>query len=183
MAKNYSVADAFHILYEGKDVEAIADMGRRHPLFLFEASKLLGVAGDKVFAFTDYIPDYVTVAKVFKLMRLGTPATSPAEEDVEDDVESDETTDEVVEEETKEEVVEEKPKRGRRKKEPEPDPAEPEEESEGDGKYVGKNAVELFKECKKRGIKAEPKKPAKYYIELLEDADGADDEDDDDWDI
>ena len=178
MAKNYSVADAFHILFEGKDVEAIADMGRRHPLFLYEATKLIGVAGDKVFGFTDFIPDYVTVSKVFKLMRLGTPATSPAEEDVEDEVESEEET----QPEEEEPEPEQKPKRGRRKKEPEPE-HKVEEESEGDGKYAGKNAVELFKECKKRGIKAEPKKPAKYYIELLEGADDAEDDGDDDWDI
>ena len=49
------------------------------------------------------------------------------------------------------------------------------------------NAMQLFKECKKRGIKAAPKKPAKFYIELLEKADeaGSDssDDDDEDWDI
>lgn len=39
--------------------------------------------------------------------------------------------------------------------------------------YEGKSAMELFKECKKRGIKAEQKKPAKYYIGLLKKADEA----------
>lgn len=33
--------------------------------------------------------------------------------------------------------------------------------------YDGKSAMELFKECKKRGIKAAPKKPAKFYADLL----------------
>ena len=52
------------------------------------------------------------------------------------------------------------------------------------------NAMQLFKECKKRGIKAAPKKPAKFYVELLEaddakadDVDDDSDDDDDDWDI
>lgn len=55
-------------------------------------------------------------------------------------------------------------------------------------KYEGKTAVELYKECKARKIKAEQKKPAKYYVELLEKADAATakveaeaDEDDEDW--
>ncbi len=66
--------------------------------------------------------------------------------------------------------------------------AEAEDEAEEEtGKYDGKKAPELYALCKKRGIKAEPKKTAKYYIDLLEKADAAeaeaeaDDEADDDW--
>lgn len=59
------------------------------------------------------------------------------------------------------------------------------EESADD--YNGKSAVELYKLCKQRKIKAEQKKPAKYYIGLLkkadEEAEVEDDADaDDDWD-
>jgi hypothetical protein len=54
--------------------------------------------------------------------------------------------------------------------------------------YEGKSAMELFKECKARKIKAAPKKPAKYYIDLLVKDDAAkatedESDDDDDWDI
>ena len=66
--------------------------------------------------------------------------------------------------------------------------AEAEDEAEEEtGKYDGKKAPELYALCKKRGIKAEPKKTAKYYIDLLEKADAAEaeaeaeDEADDDW--
>lgn len=66
--------------------------------------------------------------------------------------------------------------------------AEAEDEVEEEtGKYDGKKAPELYALCKKRGIKAEPKKTAKYYIDLLEKADAAEaeaeaeDEADDDW--
>lgn len=69
------------------------------------------------------------------------------------------------------------------------DEAEAEEaETEESGKYDDMNAMELFKECKKRGIKAAPKKPAKFYVELLEkdDAANADSDEaeaeDEDWD-
>lgn len=53
--------------------------------------------------------------------------------------------------------------------------------------YEGKSAMELFKECKKRGIKAAPKKPASFYADLLvkADAEAVKDEDNaesDDWD-
>lgn len=65
---------------------------------------------------------------------------------------------------------------------------EPESDEDDDGKgspYEGKSAMELFKECKKRGLKAEPKKKAAYYAELLDKDDAkADDEDagdDEDW--
>ena len=52
--------------------------------------------------------------------------------------------------------------------------------------YEGKSAMELFKECKKRGIKAAAKKPAKFYADLLVKADAeaaeATDAESDDWD-
>lgn len=65
---------------------------------------------------------------------------------------------------------------------------EAEDKAETAGKYDDMNAMELFKECKKRGIKAAPKKPAKFYVELLEkdDAANADSDEaeaeDEDWD-
>lgn len=52
-----------------------------------------------------------------------------------------------------------------------------------DDPYSGKTAIELYQMCKKRGIKAAPKKKADVYIELLKKADAAEAEaDDDDWD-
>lgn len=51
--------------------------------------------------------------------------------------------------------------------------AEEEVAEETTDAYEGKSAMELYKECKKRGIKAEQKKPAKYYIGLLKKADEA----------
>ena len=68
---------------------------------------------------------------------------------------------------------------------------EPEAETEKaetteENPYEGKSAMELFKECKKRGIKAEPKKSAKFYADLLVKADAETTEETeteaDDWD-
>lgn len=58
------------------------------------------------------------------------------------------------------------------------------EDDDAENPYEGKTAIELFNECKKRGVKAVPKKPAKYYVDLLTKADAAaaeDDDADDDW--
>jgi hypothetical protein len=70
--------------------------------------------------------------------------------------------------------------------EDEAEEAETEEATETNP-YDGKSAMELFKECKARGIKAEAKKPAKFYADLLvkDDATKATEEtesESDDWD-
>ena len=169
MAVNYSIGQAFDVIAKGEDVGAIADIARRFPMVAIHCAKLAGVA-DVAGPLLGAIPAYVSARKVEKAFKVG------ASDDVED----------VEETEAEPEEEAEKPapkKRARKAKaEPEPDPAE----SEG-GKYDGMNAMELFKECKKRGIKAQPKKTAKFYKDLLEknDAEGASDEDgeDDDWDI
>lgn len=58
------------------------------------------------------------------------------------------------------------------------------DEEETGNPYEGKSAMDLFKECKKRGIKAAAKKPAKFYADLLLKADaedeGAEDEEEGD---
>lgn len=66
--------------------------------------------------------------------------------------------------------------------------AEDDDEVEETGDdYEGKSAVELYKLCKQRKIKAEQKKPAKYYVGLLKKADEvaaeeAEAEEDEEWD-
>ena len=62
-----------------------------------------------------------------------------------------------------------------------------EDETNEANPYEGKSAMDLFKECKKRGIKAAPKKPASFYADLLvkadaEAAEGEDKAESDDWD-
>lgn len=179
MATNYSFKQFVNNVLDGADVETLMDMGRRYPCLLAAVSEAKAVASDQVRTIANAIPDFVTARKVEKGLQ------NPGEE----------TEDATDEEPDAEPEVEEKPapkKRGRKpakKAEPEPEPeAEAEDDdTEDGGKYAGKNAMTLFKECKKRGIKAAPKKPAKFYIELLEaddaKADSAEDEDDEDWDI
>lgn len=84
-----------------------------------------------------------------------------------------------------------------KKHEPEPEDDEDEddydggwgdEEEEGDDEvsYSDMSPKELYDLCKERGIKAAPKKPAKFYINLLEEHDQAqedwgDEDDEDEW--
>lgn len=165
MARSYTIGEAAKILAEGKDFEAVGDLGRRFPIFTNKFMQALTGDKDAIVEFVSYIPDYVNPRKMEKFI------TSGADESSEE---------EVVEEQAAEEKVEEEPKPN----------VEEESEEEQDGKYAGKNAMELFKECKKRGVKAQPKKPVKYYVELLEEDDKVtaseskdDADDDDDWDI
>ena len=72
--------------------------------------------------------------------------------------------------------------------EAEAEDAETEDDATEANPYEGKSAIELFKECKARKIKAAPKKPAKFYADLLikddaakAEATEAESEEDDDW--
>lgn len=58
------------------------------------------------------------------------------------------------------------------------------EEATDDNPYAGKTAMELFKECKKRGLKAKPKQKAAFYVDMLTKDDQSKPEstdEDDDW--
>lgn len=61
------------------------------------------------------------------------------------------------------------------------------EDDEDEDKYSDMSPKELFNLCKKRKLDAAPKKSAKYYINILEEADAAeddwgdDDDEEDDW--
>lgn len=180
MAKNYTPKELFDVIVDGNDIDALTDIGRRYPLLSVKLAKLCNVS-DQVSEVLAALPGYLTARKLEKTLRGG---ASEAVEDAEATEDAEE-----AEAEAEPEAVEEKPapkKRGRKPKaEAEPKQVE-EAESEG-GKYDGIPAPKLFQECKKRGIKAAPKKPAEFYIKLLEEADASgaatEDDGDEDWDI
>lgn len=206
MARTYTIGEAAKILAEGTDVEAITDIHKRFPMTAQKVLEAFAGGKDAVAEMMGYIPDFITTRKVEKQIVSGGSAEDDAE-DVAGDVAEPDAAEDKPEPKRRgrkpaakaddDETEDEKPapkKRGRKAKpapEPESDATEDEDsEDEDDGKYSGMNAMQLFKECKKRGIKAAPKKPAKFYIELLEaddakadDVDDDSDDDDDDWDI
>ena len=205
MARTYTIGEAAKILAEGTDVEAITDIHKRFPMTAQKVLEAFAGGKDAVAEMMGYIPDFITTRKVEKLIASGGSAEDDAEDVAEDAAEPDAADKPAPKKRGRkpaakvedDEAEDEKPapkKRGRKAKpapEPESDATEDEDsEDEDDGKYSGMNAMQLFKECKKRGIKAAPKKPAKFYIELLEaddakadDVDDDSDDDDDDWDI
>lgn len=213
MAKNYTISEAVEIIAKGKDLESIADLGRRYPVLLQKVTKVAAKAGDDFVDFMKFMPDYLSANKVnttIKNMINGSEDTEK-EETVEEKVEE-----KKVEKKKKAEPVDEGDdavdynkfngdtlikmckergiyERGMKKaalvKAMEDydvnGGAEQSDEEVEENPYEGKTAVELFKECKKRGIKAAPKKPAKFYIDLLVKDDEAVKEavadEDDDW--
>ena len=172
MAVNYTFAQAVNVLKDMDDLEAVQDITRRFPIASIISSKVVATAGDDFIKLLDVMPEYLTMRKVesgFKHLVDNGGA------DGADDVDAE---------------AEDEPEKPARKAKAE-EPAE-EPEDDGDGEYAGKNAMELFKICKSRKLKAQPKKPAKYYIDILEKDDAAKTEepaaddtedDDDDWDI
>lgn len=87
---------------------------------------------------------------------------------------------------------EEKPvKKASAKKTPAKKAEEPEEDESDDGEEEDdpKKAVELFKQCKKLGLKVKAKQTAKFYQEKIDEYNASKDEseddgdEDDDWDI
>lgn len=100
---------------------------------------------------------------------------------------------ELDEEEPKKETKKDKAtskKQAKKEEEPvdEDDDWDTEDDEEKDP-YEGKTAMELFKMCKERGIKAKTKMKADAYVKLLKAADAeseaeeAEDDEDDDWEI
>ena len=147
MAKNYNIGEVVKIVAESKDFEAIMDIGRRYPLLMNKVTKLVTLAGETASDFFSYMPEYLTANKVNKMIKDAV---------IDEDAEEAEDTEEAEEKPAKKEKKTKKAKK--EEVEEEADDAEDE-----DNLYSGKTAPELYKECKKRGIKVAAKKDAKYY--------------------
>lgn len=171
--KNYTLSEAVAIIAEGKDFEAITDLGKKFPVLSIKIAKLTTMAKDEFVDFMSYMPEYLTIKKVNNAVKT----TDEVKE-----TESEETTEE---KEHKIEEQKEPKKRGRKPKQKVE--AVPVEETHEEEKYEEMTAPDLFKLCKSRGIKTMPKKPARFYIDLLEKNDKSkvveeEVEPDDDWD-
>ena len=211
MAKNYTIKEAVEIIVEGKDLESITDLGRRYPVLTAKVAAIGAIAGDKFVDFMSYMPDYLTANKVNTAIKAGITESGSDDEDA-DDTEAEATTEDESEgvvdynkfngdtliKMCKEKGIYEKGMKKAALVKALEDydvnggakPADEEEntDSETTNPYEGKSAMELFKECKARKIKAAPKKPAKFYADLLikddaakAEATEAESEEDDDW--
>lgn len=165
MAKNWTMKEALEAVVTGNK-EGLQDLGRRFPLTAVALAK-----GDFT-TIINALPDHITARKIESVLKDG----------IQESVEDDENV------EVEEEVVEEKPAKAKKekaaKKPAKDEPVEEEEDDETSDEidYSSMNAVELFKLCKKRGIKVESKQKAAVYVKALKAADEAtNEENDDDW--
>lgn len=197
MAKNYSITEMVNVLVEGNDLEAIAEMGKRFPVLTYKITKVTSKAAEEFADLAKYL-DFVSANRVTKLIKGD--SVDEDEAVVESEVDADET--EAEEEPEKKELTKAEKAKARRearkaKKAREAAEAaeaaeadESEDEADDGNIYSDMTAIELFKECKKRKIKAAvPKKPQAFYIDLLKKDDAkkakeaaAESEDEDEWD-
>lgn len=213
MAKNYTLAEAAKIIAEGKDLTAIAELGKRFSLLTVSLASIAALAGDNFTSFVSKFPENITANKVNGWLKNSANVSDDDSDEDEDSTDATDATDEEDEDEkdldsmtTKElkslarkmkvfknaksskkedliaaiEAANGTASKAKAKTKVEDD--EDEDEEETSNPYEGKSAMELFKECKERGIKAAPKKPAKYYVDLLVKADADSADDDEDWD-
>lgn len=217
MAKNYTFNEAVKIIAKGTDLEAITDIGRRYPVLAHKIAVVTAKAGEEFVDLMGYMPDYLTANKVNTAIKAGiaesgsdedaedTEAEATTEDAGEDATEATAQWDESMSAKQLWDIL---GKAGKRKlakstkkadlveackqafgaaTEAEAEDAEAEDDATEANPYEGKSAMELFKECKARKIKAAPKKPAKFYADLLLKDDAAKAEateaesEDDDW--
>lgn len=216
MATNYTIEEAVKIIAEGKNTEAIQEIGKRFPILAVKIAALTAKAKDEIVDFIGYMPEYLTANKVNSEIKKSLIASD-------DDETEDETPDEKPVKPTKEKASKKKVakeeedddqddgvvdytkyngdtlikmckergiyKKGMKKADlvaamenyDENGATSEDDEADDENPYEGKTAMELFKECKKRGIKAAPKKPAKFYVDLLLKADAEENDEDEDW--
>ena len=213
MAKNYTIKEAVEIIAKGTDLEAITDIGRRYPVLATKIAVVAAKAGEEFVDLMGYMPDYLTANKVNTAIKAGI-TESGSDEDAEDaEAEAEATTEDASEDATEvnddydsmnaneiwklmcerglDKTVKSKKKGDRIAALREYDKNggnTDSEDVESENAYEGKSAMELFKECKARKIKVAPKKPAKFYADLLikddaekAEATEAESEEDDDW--
>lgn len=214
MAKNYTFAEAVRIINAGTDMESITDIGRRYPILMHKVATVCAKAGDAFVDLMSYMPEYLTANKVNTALKNTAGETEAEDTDADESAET-EATEETTEAGAQDfESMSAKQmwdllgKAGKRKlakstkkadlveackqafgagatAEDEAE-AETEEAETEANPYDGKSAMELFKECKKRGIKAAPKKTAKFYADLLvkndAEASAETETESDDWD-
>ena len=218
MAKNYTFNEAVKIIAKGTDLEAITDIGRRYPVLAHKIAVVTAKAGEEFVDLMGYMPDYLTANKVNTAIKAGITESGSDEdaEDAEAEATTEDAGEDVTEATAQwDESMSAKQlwdilgKAGKRKlakstkkadlveackqafgaaTEAEAEDAEAEDDATEANPYEGKSAMELFKECKARKIKAVPKKPAKFYADLLikddaakAEATEAESEEDDDW--
>lgn len=196
--RNWTIKDAVAVIQNGKDTEAIREIAKHFPVFF------MAVAKNDLGAVAAMMNDKMTVRR---LQMETAEGEEDSDEDVGDEVEEAEATDDVDTSDDGGEDLESMstkqlialcgkrgikvPKYGKNKKfyldalQGGTEEAEAEDDGDDDVEddpYAGKNAIQLYSICKKRGMKVKPKQKAAVYLEALKKADAAEAEDANDQD-
>lgn len=195
MAKNWTLKEAAEVIAAGENKEELQEICKRYPLTAVTIAKI-GV-NEGFATLLTAMPDHVTMLKLERAFKEGVEETEEGDDEEQEEAGGEEKD---LSEMTTKQLIALCVKRGiKANKYGKPkayyielleggsDEADDEEEDEEQEEinYKEMSAVELFKLCKKRGIKTEPKKKVADYVKLLEAADeteAADDEDEEeDW--
>ena len=191
--RNWTIKDAVAVIQNGKDTEAIKEIAKHFPVFF------MAVAKNDLGAVAAMMTDKMTVRRLQAEATEADEDSDEAEEvgeaEATDDVDTSDDGGEDLESMSTKQLIAlcgkrgiKVPKYGKNKKfylEALQGGAEEEAQEEED-QYAGKNAIQLYSLCKKRGLKVKPKQKAAVYLEALKAADAeasdAEDDADDDWD-
>lgn len=192
MATNWSLFEGAKAILGG-DNAAIAELGKRFP----QTTVAIAAMGNNEGAMKIFgaLPVHVTMRKVESVLKGELPEVDEDSEDSEDEAPKAKSTRGRKPKAAKsddDKKAAAKARRDARKaaKKAEAEAEEPDvDEETGEVDYSAMTAVELFKECKKRGLAAKPKQKAADYIKLLKADDESGDEveedtdaEDDGWD-
>ena len=147
--------------------EAMVDIGRRFPLTAIAIAQMGNNEG--ALAIINALPDHITVRKIESVLKDGVQESSDDAEEIMPKPEESKASGRGRKKTEKEEPVKAKEKKATTKK-----------NNEDEDDLDSMSEVELFKLCKKKGIKAAPKQDKAYYLDLLAPADS--DEEDEEWD-
>lgn len=201
MAKNWTLKEAVAEITKGTNKEVIQELGKKFPLTSIAIAKMGSNTG--IETLFGGMPEHMTMLKMERSLKEGISETADEDEDVDATSEAaDEATGDVdYSTMTTKQLYELCTKKGLKVSKygksksyyieqltgvtTDEDELEEADETEEVSAYDDMSAVELFKLCKKRGIKTEPKKKASVYVALLQKADAAaqvdDEEEDEDW--
>ena len=82
MAKNYTLAEAAKIIAEGKDLAAIAELGKRFSLLTVSLASITALAGDNFTSFVSKFPENITANKVNGWLKNAANVSEDEEEEV-----------------------------------------------------------------------------------------------------
>lgn len=196
--RNWTIKDAVAVIQNGKDTEAIREIAKHFPVFF------MAVAKNDLGAVAAMMTDKMTVRRLQAEATEADEDSDEAEEvEAADDTDTSDDGGEDLESMSTKQLIAlcgkrgiKVPKYGKNKKfylealQGGAEEAEAEDDGDDDDTeddpYAGKNAIQLYSLCKKRGLKVKPKQKAAVYLEALKKADAAASDDaesdqDDDW--